>query len=117
MTEIEDEVSYTCTSTSDIQNRPRGDLRHFPPSETATSHNQSESLTLSANEFEVKLNFFQYMYTSSYSVQVTCHPQQDTDKDASDGDTDDPAEMVTLEYYHSTLAYCTNEAAEAFELY
>ena len=52
------------------------------------------------------------------SVQVTCHPQQDTDKDVSIGDTDDAAaEMTTVEYYHSTLAYCANEAAEAFELY
>ena len=50
-------------------------------------------------------------------MQVTCNPQQDTDKDVSDGDTDDTVEITTLEYFHSTQAYSANEAAEAFELY
>ena len=55
-------------------------------------------------------------------MQVTCLPQQDTDKDVSyicneDKDFDDRPEMTVYEYFHSTQAYCANEAAEAFELY
>ena len=55
MTDIEDDVSYMCTSTTDMQSRSHGDLGHFiPPLETGTSHNQLESLTPSADEFEVR---------------------------------------------------------------
>ena len=54
------------------------------------------------------------------SVQITCHPQQDTDRDFSDGDLDDSEEMIAFEHSHSsdsTLAYSINEMAEVFELY
>ena len=57
---------------------------------------------------------------SFISVQITCHPQQDTDRDFSDGDSDDSTEMIPFEHSHSsdsTLTYSINEMAEVFELY
>ena len=46
------------------------------------------------------------------SVQVTCHPVQDTDND----EESDNVELLTFECYHSASAYCNNEVTEIFEL-
>ena len=51
----------------------------------------------------------------SISRQITCHPQQDTDRDFSEEDSDNS--MIAFEHCHSTLAYINDEVAEVFELY
>ena len=52
-------------------------------------------------------------------MQVTCHPQQDTDEDVGYLDrypTSDAALPLTApDYYHSAPAFSTNEV-EAYEL-
>ena len=53
----------------------------------------------------------------SISVQITCHPQQDTDQDFSEGDSDNLIEMIAFEHCHSSPAYINDEVAEVFELY
>ena len=50
----------------------------------------------------------------SISVQITCHPQQDTDRDFS---LDNSIEMIAFEHCHSSPAYINDEVAEVFELY
>ena len=55
MTEIESDPTNMHSSTShSILNRSCGDFIHFPPLELATSYNQSEYESLSADEFEVQ---------------------------------------------------------------
>ena len=92
-------------------NKSCGDLRHIPSLETPTLHDHSKMPVDQSNDkFEANnCTHLTISYTYIISVQVTCHPVQDTDND-------EDSELLTFESYRSASVYCNNEVTEIFEL-
>ena len=114
-------------STSDlcIYNRSQSyeDLKDFSALKTVVLPNLQiiDEFEVCVAKYFCQLHIIMYMHSNFIFVQITCHPQQDTDRDFSDGpESDDSAEMIAFEHSpssDSTLTYSVNEMAEVFELY
>ena len=120
MTEIdsEDDASVTASMLTKLDShmciKSFGDLSCVPLSETPTSHDHSRmSVDLPSDNIEVNncscILYILPSYLYIISVQVTCHPVQDTDND-------EDLELLTFESYCSPPAYRNNEVNEIFEL-